>query len=400
MNKKLRLIHLIIFALFLSALISRNAALAWMTLPFLCYLAAGLLSFPQAISLSASRTVSSFRCEAGTSITMTVIIVNHGQAVPNLRVCESFHPNIRLSRPFEEPRGTLPAGGEMKVEYTFQAPRGRYSWKSIRVTVGGLFGLFDKTMELAAEADLLVLPGQAPAKPIEFSSRHTLRAPGTNLSRLPGSGIDFFGVRAYHPGDPLRWIHWRLSARHPKQLFCKEFEREEMADVGLILDGNAAINLKHGQEELFEYSVQAASVLARSILRSGNRLSLLVLGSRVVRVFPGTGKHQLTSVLNQLAACEPGEKVSLDMLKYFPVKLFPGRALIIIVTPLQASDSPAIARLLASGYQVLVVSPDPVKFASRGARPSLAIRAATVERAALLWRVQEMGAKVLDWPVQ
>jgi len=399
MNKKLQLVCLIIIALFLSALISRNAALAWMTLPFLFYLGAGLLASPQEVSLSASRMVSLLRCEAGTSINMTMIIVNTGQAIPKLRIHESFDLKIRLLSRFEEPCGTLPAGGKVTLEYVFQAPRGRYCWKHIRVTVSDPFGLFGKTIELAAEAEVLVFPGQLPVKPLELNPRHTLRAPGLNLSCLPGPGINFFGVREYHPGDPLRWIHWRLSARYPKQLFSKEFEREEMADIGLILDGNAAMNLKNGSQELFEYSIEAAAVFAQNILRAGNRLSLLSLGERIVRIFPGTGKRQLACILNQLAACEPGENVTLNMLKYLPVKLFPSHALIILVTPLQASDSPAIARLLANGYQVLVVSPDPVKFVSRGSCQSLAIRTASVERAALLWHIQEMGAKVLDWPV-
>lgn len=399
MNRKLRLVHLIIFALILSALISRNAALAWMTLPFLFYLGAGLLTAPQEISLSASRTVSLFRCEAGTSITMTVMIVNHGRAIPNLRIREFFDPKIRLTRRFEEQCGPLPAGGEMKVETIFQAPRGRYYWKDIQVTISDLFGLFDKTIELAAEAELLVLPGQPRVKPPEFNPRHTLRAPGANLSRLPGSGIDFFGVRAYHPGDPLRWIHWRLSARYPKQLFSKEFEREEMADICLILDGSAAMNLKNGTQELFEVSVEVAAVLAQSILRAGNRLSMLLLGKRVVRVFSGTGKHQLAHVLNQLAACEPGETVNLNMLKCLPVSLFPRRALIILVTPLRINDTPAITRLLARGYQVLIVSPDPVKFASRGLHQSLAVRAAVVERTAQLRHLRKLGARVFEWPI-
>lgn len=399
MNQKLRLVTLIILALFISALISRNAALAWMTLPFLFYLGAGLLTTPQEVSLSASRTVSLFRCEAGTPVTMTVTIVNHGPAIPNLRVCESFHPKIRLSSRFQEPCGILPAGGEMKGEYIFQAPRGQYCWENIRVTVSDPFGLFDKTIDLAAEAELLVLPGQVRVKPPEFHPRHTIRAPGANLSRLPGSGIDFFGVRAYYPGDPLRWIHWRLSARYPKQLFSKEFEREEMADICLILDGAAAMNLKNETQELFEVSVEAAAVLAQGILRAGNRLSMLLLGNRVVRVFPGTGKHQLAHILNQLAACEPGENVNLNMLKYLPVKLFPRRALIILVTPLRINDTPAIARLLARGYQVLIVSPDPVKFTNRCLRQSLAVRAAVVERTAQLWHLRKLGARVFEWPV-
>jgi len=51
---------------------------------------------------------------------------------------------------------------------------------------------------------------------------------GSIPARLGGSGTDFFGVREYHPGDSLRSLDWRLTARHPRQFFTKEFEQEEM----------------------------------------------------------------------------------------------------------------------------------------------------------------------------
>lgn len=399
MNKKLGLVLLIIAGLFLATLLSRSAALAWMTLPFLGILVAGVLTSPQDVRLSASRTVSHRRCEAGTLITMTVIIENNGGLIPRLQIHEPIGPKIHLICKLKEPFGALPANGKSELLYIFQAQRGQYHWENVQITVSDPFGLFDKTIQLMTEADILVLPERMSIDPPRLNPRHTLHAPGLHLSRQPGSGVDFYGVREYHPGDPLRWIHWRLSARHPNQLFSKEFEREEMADIGLILDGSAASNLKNGSEELFEYSIQAAAVLARSILRAGNRLSLLALGERVDRVFPGTGRYQLERILNKLAACHPGENVSLNTLKYLPVKLFPSHALIILVSPLHPGDLPAISRLLAGGYQVVVVSPDPVKFVSRGSHQPLAIRAAAVERAALIWRIRKIGARVMDWPI-
>jgi len=400
MNRKLSLVFLIILGLFLATLLSRNAALAWMTLPFLCYLVAGVLTSPHEVRLNASRTVNHFRCEAGTPITMTLIIENNGPTVPCLQVHETIEPKVRIMDWFDGRVGSLQGGGKAELQYTFTAPCGEYHWEKVKITVSDPLGLFEIPIELSAEVDVLVLPDRQSINTPGLNPRHTLRAPGLYLSRQPGPGVNFFGVREYHSGDPLRWIHWRLSARHPNKVFSKEFEREEMADIGLILDGNALANLKIGSEGLFEYSIQAAAVLARSILLAGNRLSLLALGKQVVRVFPGAGKHQLEHILNKLAAAEPGENASLNILKYLPVKLFPSHALIIIISPLGASDLPAISRLLANGYQVLVVSPDPIKFTSANSHQPLAVRAAIVERVALLWRIRKMGVHVIDWPFQ
>ena len=126
MNRKSGLVFSIVLGLLLAALLSRNAALAWMTLPFLSYLGAGILTSPQEVRLSASRRVNHLRCEAGAAITMTVIVENKGRAVPSLQIHESFEPKIRLISRFEKSFGGLPAGGRAELQYTFQARRGRY----------------------------------------------------------------------------------------------------------------------------------------------------------------------------------------------------------------------------------------------------------------------------------
>ncbi len=50
-----------------------------------------------------------------------------------------------------------------------------------------------------------------------------------------GSGTEMFGVREYRPGDPLRRIHWRSSARHG-ELIVREFEPPGVQTVGIFCD--------------------------------------------------------------------------------------------------------------------------------------------------------------------
>lgn len=368
-----------------------------MTLPFLAYIFSGLLSFPEEICLSAYRITSHRRCKAGAFTSMTVVVENYGQDIPFLQLHETLNPKIQATHNFNPAYGSLPSQCKAELQYSFQAPRGKYSWNHIRITISDPFSLFEKTINLPAKAEVVVIPDELVEKPFKFYPNHTLISPGLYYSKKPGSGVNFFGVREYSAGDPLRWIHWRLSALHLNRLYIKEFEREEIMDVGLIVDGSKAMNLQSGQEQLFDTSIQIAATIASDIIRKGNRLSMLVLGDRVLRVFPGTGKQHLTRILNQLAASQPGENVSLSTINYFPVKLFPSQALIILISPLGESDIPIITRLRASGYQVQVVSPNPVKFVSQSSCHSLAVRAAALERAALLWRIREMGAIVLDW---
>jgi uncharacterized protein (DUF58 family) len=54
------------------------------------------------------------------------------------------------------------------------------------------------------------------------------------LERTP-LGAEIHGLRDYRPGDSLRWIHWRSSARRGRLLVC-EFEENPSSDLILIIE--------------------------------------------------------------------------------------------------------------------------------------------------------------------
>jgi uncharacterized protein (DUF58 family) len=92
--------------------------------------------------------------------------------------------------------------------------------------------------------------------------------------------------------------------------------------------------------------------------------------------------------------------VPLTYLGYMPARLFPSRATMVVFSPLGSQDMDAYSRLRATGHDVLLVSPDPIGYAS-GEGPNraheLARRAARVERAVQLKQLARLGVKVIDW---
>ena len=58
--------------------------------------------------------------------------------------------------------------------------------------------------------------------------------PGQKASKIRGSGLDFAEVRVYQPGDDVRSIDWKVSARKQKvhtKLFHEEKERPVLVSV-------------------------------------------------------------------------------------------------------------------------------------------------------------------------
>jgi uncharacterized protein (DUF58 family) len=299
---------------------------------------------------------------------------------------------------------TLQSGESTELNYAFTATRGDFFWKSIRIMVSDPLGLIETEMLLPANATIQVRPQIKKFKAIPLRPRNTVHSPGSIPARLGGSGTDFFGVREYHPGDSLRTLDWRLTARHPRKFFTKEFEQEEIAEIGLILDARQSTDLRIGDESLFEYSIGATASLAEMFLHQGHRLSLLVFGGTMLSAFPGYGKTQLHRIMNCLSKAKiEGESRALGSLDFLPIRMFPNHALIIVISSLTSSDRSLFQRLRAYGYQAFLVSPDPIDFAyptlAKDATNQLAIRAARIERCLRLNDIAQLHIPVIDWQI-
>lgn len=404
MNNKTLLVGLVSLGLLVTALITRNGQIAWMMLPFLAYLGTGLLqSVPaEKLHLGAARRLQYDRTGEESSIQASLSVQNQGQATLQVCLHESLQDGMKVTGGELSRRVELRAGESAALQYTFTAARGEFSWQSVHVLVSDPLSLVQSELSLPAGASIQVRPQGRRFKAIRFRPHSTLHSPGSIPAGLGGSGTDFFGVREYQPGDPLRRLDWRLTARHPHKFFSKEFEQEEIADIGLILDARQGSELRVGAHSLFEACLEATASLAEMFLHQGHRVSLFVFGETALNVFPGYGKTQLQRVLGCLSKARVGTgNRALASLDFIPIRMFPSRALLIVLSPLSPADRSLFLRLRAYGYQAVLISPDPIDFASpnlaRDRAGKLAIRAARIERRLRLNDIAQMQIPVIDW---
>jgi len=406
MNSKIRLIGFLISSLLIAAMISRDGDLAWMMLPFLAYLVVGVLRSPQSdrLMFTVVRSVERSQFDGKTSLDVTVSIQNESLQSVQVRIDDSIPPESHLLDGKGKRLALLQPDETTEIDYTLSIKRGDYSWKSIHVMVCDPLGLIQVEQLLPAPAAVQIRPDIRKFKAIALRPRSTLHSPGSIPARLGGSGTDFYGIREYQPGDPLRSLDWRMTARHPFKFFTKEFEQEEIADIGLILDGRQNCEVRIGDESLFEHGVNATASLAEMFLHQGHRLSLMVIGRRLNIAFPGYGKIQLNRVLGCLARAriETEERVSTH-LDFLPVRIFPSHSLIIVISPLASGDLSFYQRLRANGYQVLLISPDTIDFAhsklSTDIDNRLAVRAVQIERRLLLDSIRQLSIPIINWQI-
>jgi uncharacterized protein (DUF58 family) len=370
--------------------------------PLVVYLAATLFYRPPQLNLRAERTLSSDVVKQGSEVKVSLKIINEGSDLDELLIEDTLPPGLELVSGETSLLASLPRGAELELAYTLRAPRGNFYFQDVLATASDHLGVLRERTLLPARMRLLALPEVVRLRRVAIRPPRTHGHFGPIPSRQAGSGIDFYGLRDYQPGDPRRWINWRASARHEQHIFVNQFEQERIAEVGIILDARQQSNiLLPDGRSLFEYGVQAAGSISEALLNDGNRVGLLVYGFGIERTFPGYGKVQQERILRALGSARTGHNFALESLGYLPTRFFPAGSQIVMISPLLNSDVHAFTQLRACGYELLVISPDPVEFESRGLGVSgdLGWRIARLERALLLNKLQRMGIRVLDWRV-
>ena len=406
MNNKLLTLLLIFLGLFISALFSKRGELLWLAFPILIYVAIGLIKYParDSIHLQAQRSIQRGSSDNQPVVEVEVTIRNQGGSLPCLQVFDSQPDGMKIIAGQTGILTSIRKDGAASLKYSFLEKRGVYAWKSTHVRISDPLGLMSTDLTLPAAAEISVQPERDNFRRLPLRPHHTLHAPGSIPARQAGSGTDFWGVRLYHPGDSLRWLDWRMNARHPGQFFTREFEHEEVADIGLILDARSETDLSVGEDSLIEYSISAMASLAEGFIRQGNRVSLLVFGKTIVRVFPGYGKHQLNRILNCLSGVRSSTSGRVIGLHYLPLQMFSNRALLVVLSPLTRSDSLFFPRLRAAGYQAMLISPNPYDFIyptlSKDKDSQRAFSLTNQERSIQLQSITRLNIRVIDWQVR
>ena len=158
---------------------------------------------------------------------------------------------------------------------------------------------------------------------------------GGHTSRLRGRGIDFSEVREYQPGDDIRSMDWRVTAR-TGDAHIKVFREERERPVLIACDLRASMNF--GTRRALKQVVAAdiAALLAWSAMNHGDRVGGLVVNDdSEFDLRPHTGRKNLMAFLHQLASVpRSGHKDSqarmLEVCRHIARVSRPGSAIYII----------------------------------------------------------------------
>ena len=135
---------------------------------------------------------------------------------------------------------------------------------------------------------------------------------GGHLSAFRGRGMEYHESRPYQPGDDIRAIDWRVTARSGRT-HTKVYREERERPVLLWLD--LSRSMFFGTQICFKSVLAAklAALLAWSSVQHGDRVGFLVFSEQQhIEFRPGRGKRSLLHFIQQLVAHPAWDMTAAD----------------------------------------------------------------------------------------
>jgi uncharacterized protein (DUF58 family) len=108
---------------------------------------------------------------------------------------------------------------------------------------------------------------------------------GHYRSVFRGMGIEFEEVREYSPGDDVKHIDWKVSARMGRP-FIKLYREERERVIMLLVDLSASGWFGTGRMLKRESAAEVASILAFNAIRNNDKVGAILFTDRVERYIP------------------------------------------------------------------------------------------------------------------
>ncbi len=291
----------------------------------------------------------------------------------------------------------LARGERRELELTVRAKRwGAHRLGPVYLRSRDPLGLLVAEGVLARTPEIRVYPREDTLRRI-LQPRETQVFSGSEVARRKGEGIEFADMRPWAPGDPLKRVNWRATARRG-EVWVNESHPERNTDVILFVDSFAEAR---GQDaSTLDLAVRATAALADAYISRRDRVGLISFGGILRWLEPGMGMVQLYRIVDALLDTQIILSYYWTGIDVIPRRTLPPSALVIALSPLLDRRSvDALLDLRARGYDLSVFDVSPVPFAERpdSGVDAIAYDIWILRRDALRHQLQRAGVAVAEW---
>jgi len=195
-------------------------------------------------------------------------------------------------------------------------------------------------------------------KHIEIYTRRLLKGmlAGDHIVAQKGFGLEFDQIREYQPGDDVRFIDWKSTARAGKVL-VKQYNQERSRVIWLLVDVSSSVQFASGSSSKHDVIAQIASVLS-IVSDLGKDLVGLVLFSDKVEYClpPKRGRSHVREIMKQVFAFKPSNsKTNLQAVCNYLFKRRSKEAIVFLISDFIDEGYEKVFPFLTAGFDLIAV---------------------------------------------
>jgi len=239
--------------------------------------------------------------------------------------------------------------------------RGLYEFGPALLASGDVFGFRTRYLDVDERQTLVVYPKLVP---LEQLGLEAARPGGDHLARQPVAPdpLRVAGARDYRPGDSIRHLHWKATARRG-QLQTRRFDPGAAQQAYLCLNSQTLERVYEGVDsERFETAVVVAASVAQAWLEARHPVGLFVNsnvqgGRHRVRLPASRHADQLTRILEALAGVTFFPMLPFErMLRHEAAQLPFGAAVLAVSALVNEPILSALLDLQSAGHPVALIA--------------------------------------------
>lgn len=306
------------------------------------------------LQIRCERKLSRSKASAGSSLSGTTALYFDPRF--HLAARECFSPSLT-------PSGRLSGSGRGRIALDYSIRAEDYGLSRVgpaSVSIEDPLGFFSFQRETGGASELFVYPDLSEVRKFDLALRKksTVQTHGMRRGHEKGTGTEFIALRDYVPGDELRFIDWKATARTEK-LMIRTFQSEKKQRIMLAIDVGEGMGTGTGRT-MADAAVNTSVLLSYIALRRGDLVGCTTFSGSVADYLkPSDSRPQFYRILDLFARSAPGGATdyiaSLQRLTDIHVK----RSIIILFTDVTRNRNvvDAVRLTVAHGHAVMVISP-------------------------------------------